>query len=113
MMAGFEETSGVEPLASRVAVTMHVPALLAVIESPLILQPFAVPLLTRKLSAPPPGSPFAISVRDDPTWPFSEATDNTGGGTVVVVVVVVVVVDVVAVARLGGGGGGGGGAGVY
>src|ERR1039458_10694924 len=106
MMAGFEETSGVEPLASRVAVTMHVPALLAVIESPLIPQPFAVPLLTRKLSAPPPGSPFAESVRNDPTWPVSEATDSNGGGTVVVVVVVVgvVVVVVVVLVTLGRGG---------
>lgn len=110
MMAGFEETLGVEPLASRVAVTIHVPAPLAVIASPLIVQPFAVPLLTRKLSAPPCGSPFTTRVSDDPSWPVSEAIDNNGDG--IVVVVVVVVVDVVTVVRLGGGGGGGG-AGVY
>jgi hypothetical protein len=32
MMAGFDETVGVDPLARRVAVTMHVPALFAVME---------------------------------------------------------------------------------
>ena len=110
IMVGFDETLGVEPLASRVAVTMHVPTLLTVSASPLIAQPFAVPFFTRKLSVPPWGSPLTTRVSDDPSWPVREATVNTGTGitgNVDVVVVVVVVVDVGVVC--GGGGGGGGG----
>ncbi len=113
MMVGLEETLGVEPLASRVAVTMHVPALLARSECPSTEQPFAVPSLTRKLSAPPLESPFAARVSVDPTRPDDEETTNTGVGGVTTGIVVVVVVVVVVVGELEGGGVGGGGAGVY
>jgi hypothetical protein len=106
-MVGLEEILGVEPLASRVAVTMHVPALLTRSECPLIEQPFAVPSLTRKLSAPPPESPFAVRVSGDPTRPVDEVTDNTGVGGVTTGIVVVVV------GVLEEGGVGGGGEGVY
>jgi hypothetical protein len=113
-VVGLEEILGVEPLASRVAVTMHVPSLLARSECPLIEQPFAVPSLTRKLSDPPPESPFAVRVSVDPARPVDEVTDNTGVGGVTTGIVVVVVV-VVGVLEGGGVGEGveGGGEGVY
>jgi hypothetical protein len=52
MTVGPEVITGVVPFACRMAVTTQVPALFALRESPLIVQPFAVPSFTRKLSAP-------------------------------------------------------------
>lgn len=67
MAVAGDDTTGVEPLANFVAVTMHVPALLALNVPPESAQPRAVPSRTLYVSDPPLGSPLVARVRGVPT----------------------------------------------
>jgi hypothetical protein len=57
-----------------VAVTEHVPALVAESALPLIAQPLAVPLLTVYVTAPVPEPPLVVSVKGVPTVPVTLVT---------------------------------------
>src|ERR1700712_5174086 len=75
---GGEEAAGLLVSAAFVAVTVQVPAVVALSLPALTTQPVAVPLIAVKVTVPLPSPPDAVSVSGVPRTPVSEVT-VTGG----------------------------------
>ena len=70
-VVALEEILAYVPSLALVAVTMHVPAVADVRTVPVLVQPVAVPLATKKLSAPVPEPPVMTSGKGRPYVAFT------------------------------------------